>query len=353
MRKKINILCPLPRQYKDAPDHLLYGSKSFVKVAKASYGVDADVNYLYINGDGGIVKVISDTLTILWAVLTTKHDALYYCTDPKCLFLLSFLRTLKLYSKPMFAWKYIAIKKSGNVLSNLVKKVMYSGFDKIFMMTEKHVSESEQDGLVKTGQLVFLKWGEDLSFVDGLTNKKEDKYTFISTGKAYRDFDTLLKAFDKVENAKLILYLPTSWGNFHYANDFQDCSKNPNVEAIIVGGGHNKTLTEIFLDLKRAHCSLCICHPVNFGVGYTQVLDSMACGLPVILTENKDNPIDVKQMNAGLTVPAGDVDALANAMNRLVNEEGLSDSFGKNAYSLVKNEYNIEIVAKNVLSYII
>ena len=332
----------------DAPGHQLYGVKHFNQVSNEDI---QPIIYSFEQPNFGSWVTVKLNIKFVFKALTTKHDALYYGIDPQNLVFLCLLKRLGLYRKPMFAWKYTAIKRTGSFFKDAVLKLYYNAFNKIFMITENHIPETYAAGIVKEGILEYMLWGEDLEYIDNLQNEKESEFTFISTGKAHRDYDTLVKAMAKVTNARLKLYVSPSWGG--YKVDVRDLMQyaNNKVDFFVV----KKPLTykEIYLDMLKSHCSLCICKPVNFGVGYTQVLDSLACGLPCILTWNKDNPIDVDKEGVGITIPPSDIDALAKVMQKMVDDEAGFISMSKNARNLIENKYNIVQVAEKVLSFIL
>lgn len=342
--KTITILCVFNEKFKNAPGHLKFAATNFKKVAKEEFNREINVDYIYHGSKTNLKQLTSLTLKIL----NTKHDILYYGTDPSILIPISILKLLGIYRKPMFAWKYAEIERTKSKINNIIKWILYSGFNKIFMITESHVEASVNHGLIKSNQLKYLKWGEDIEFIDRCKVKKNDTFTFISTGKAHRDFATILKAFSKISNkARLILYLPEKWGEYNYSKEVGNINI-PNVNIIRIGKG-GVTLEKIYKDLFQSHCSLCICKPVNFGVGYTQILDSMACGVPVIWTYNKDNPIDVEHTHTGIFVAPEDTDALAGAMDKMIVNHSYTEKMSTNARKLIENEFNIKNVAENVL----
>lgn len=349
MQKKVKILCVLNEQLKPKPSHLKFAATNLKDEALNKFKKEIDVEYIYFSGCKTTVKGL---VLLTMNILRTKHDVLYYGTDPNNLFIISLLKLLGIYRKPMYAWKYTEIGRTGSKIKDFIKWILYFGYNKIFMLSESHVETSLMQGLMKRGQLKYLKWGEDLKYIDKCKTPKNDKFTFISTGKAYRDFSTMFKAFSRIsDKSKLIVYLPENWGGYKYGDTFGN-TNIPNVEIIRVGK-NGVTLDKIYGDLFRSHCSLCICMPVNFGVGYTQILDSMACGLPVIWTYNKDNPIDIENTNTGVFVPPGDVDALADAMQKMIEKHENTVLMSKNARNLIESEYDIKLVAENVLSEII
>lgn len=226
--------------------------------------------------------------------MRTRHDVLYYGTDPTNLFFLSILKSLKIYRKPMFAWKYIALYPARNRIVNWMKKRFYRAFDCIFMITESHVGESVGNGMIDEKRCRYIKWGSDVDYVDGIKSvAKGNKLTFVSTGKAYRDFETLCKAFKGID-AELKIFAPKAWGGFDYTRLVGDVTES-NIKICYVDnmdlGEYKSVLDYLYAELKVADGAMVICQKVNFGVGFTAVLGAMVCETPVIITYNKDNPL--------------------------------------------------------------
>lgn len=71
------------------------------------------------------------------------------------------------------------------------------------------------------------------------------------------------------------------------------------------------------------------------------ILEAMAAGLPVITTPNTAGPDLIKHGQEGLIVPAGDVKALRNAMQSLLNEPERARIMGRAAHERAK-EYTWE-----------
>ena len=60
------------------------------------------------------------------------------------------------------------------------------------------------------------------------------------------------------------------------------------------------------------------------------LLEAMSAGLPVVATRVGAVPAVVEPERSGLLVDAGDVDALASAIGRLLDDERLREAFGRN-----------------------
>ena len=76
------------------------------------------------------------------------------------------------------------------------------------------------------------------------------------------------------------------------------------------------------------------------------VIEAMACGLPVVAFDCKCGPGEIiRNGEDGLLVPAGDCEALAEGMERLMRDEGLRRRMGRAARSNVER-YRMERVMK-------
>lgn len=339
------ILFPRASTSKDAPDNLLFGIKNIEQMLNGG----GNVKYQYFTPCyKGTLKKLWLALRLTIKVITTKHDVLYYSTDPlPNLALLALLKKLHIYRKPMYAWKYIALH--GGRLS----KMLYDAFDCIFMVTERHVDESLNNGFLSKDRIRYIKWGEDTKFVDGIKPAgKRKEFTLISTGKAYRDFDTMCKAVDGLDGVRLKIFTTQGFGNCNYVETLKKYESMPNVEITFCNEWKGNTLPRLFSEMKAADCALVICKKVNFGIGYTAVLDAMACGLPIIATYHKDNPIDIDARKIGMTVEAENVFDLRQKIEYLVAHREDAQCMGKTARNLIETEYNIKLTAQEVLNVI-
>lgn len=74
----------------------------------------------------------------------------------------------------------------------------------------------------------------------------------------------------------------------------------------------------------------------SFGVA---VVEAMACGLPVVVSDAGGLPEVVRAGESGLVVPRGDVQALAAALERLVDDAGLRSRLAAAAVERARSAY--------------
>ena len=83
----------------------------------------------------------------------------------------------------------------------------------------------------------------------------------------------------------------------------------------------------------------------NFGV---VVAEAMAAGLPVIVTSDVQIAPDIAAAQTGLVVE-GEVDALRDAIAKLLAEPGLRHQLGSNGKRLAQHHYSWDVIARNLM----
>lgn len=79
-------------------------------------------------------------------------------------------------------------------------------------------------------------------------------------------------------------------------------------------------------------------------------VESMACGIPVIVFEGTALPEVIKAPQGGLAVPARDSVALAGALQRLLTENDLRVALGKQARQIAEREYSLPLYLERHLT---
>ncbi len=74
----------------------------------------------------------------------------------------------------------------------------------------------------------------------------------------------------------------------------------------------------------------------SFGL---MAIEAMACGTPVIVSDNTSLPEIVKAPEGGVTVPNGDGQALATALTNLLSDQGRRDELARAGRRIAEQEY--------------
>jgi glycosyltransferase involved in cell wall biosynthesis len=78
------------------------------------------------------------------------------------------------------------------------------------------------------------------------------------------------------------------------------------------------------------------------------VLEAMAAGKPVIVTDSNGLAGAVRDHGAGIVVPDDSVQALVEAMQRLASEPALAERMGREALAAVREKFSIDAVANTL-----
>jgi glycosyltransferase involved in cell wall biosynthesis len=66
----------------------------------------------------------------------------------------------------------------------------------------------------------------------------------------------------------------------------------------------------------------------------------MACGIPVIATRS-GGPEEILEGGAGILVPTGDPEAIAQAVDEVTSSKGLADAITAKALTRVRQQYSL------------
>jgi len=112
---------------------------------------------------------------------------------------------------------------------------------------------------------------------------------------------------------------------------------------IIEWWGQHEDMPQVF---AQAHI---VCLP-SYREGLPKVLiEAAACGRPIVATDVPGCREIVRHNENGLLIPAKDPQALAVALNRLLNDAELRESMGKRGRAMVEAEFSTEYVVEQTL----
>jgi hypothetical protein len=212
-----------------------------------------------------------------------------------------------------------------------------NGYRGILALTP--TGQSRAVSLAPRARTAHISWGVDLRYFPLLDYRPQ---WFLSCGKTRRDFPTLAKAaaLDQAAQVRIINVEPPAgiqWPK--------------NVE-LLTGIDDGKWQTVSYGSLFEKHYGSCAAALVvvqsdpgeRFAVGFTQLLEAMALGRPVIATRTGALPgeIDVEKEGCGIWVPANDPDALAKAMEEIRTDPVRAEKMGRAGRRLCEERYNMD-----------
>ena len=104
--------------------------------------------------------------------------------------------------------------------------------------------------------------------------------------------------------------------------------------------------------LRDAQVGLVLDHPIsNYVEGYsTKMFEYMACGLPFIASDFPLWQRIVAEHDCGITVDPFDTDAVAKALNHLLENPEEAARIGENGRQAILHTYNWDIELRKLLS---
>jgi len=115
-------------------------------------------------------------------------------------------------------------------------------------------------------------------------------------------------------------------------------------EGVIEWGGRRENMPQVFAE------SHIVCLPTTYGEGVPKVLiEAAACARAIVATAVPGCREIVCDGENGLLVPAKDVDLLALALRRLIEDTPLRIKMGLRGRSMVEKEFSVEHVVRQTL----
>jgi glycosyltransferase involved in cell wall biosynthesis len=282
-----------------------------------------------------------------------EYDVIF-CSLDYFFFLVIFSRYLGILKKPIFGLTHGSLnpnistekwywKLRGRIFSYFT---VY-GLDYLAFMGEIPLNKARETYNLTEKNSHVLRWGPDLNFYNKYTkgSSPEIELYFMSIGSSNRDYKLLIEVFGHF-SYKLKIYQKL---------DELDLDQN-SIPANVV---FDNELTNVE-NLSR-HTFLRKAYKESFAVlialekqydsptGITCIYEAMACGVPVIVTDNILYPIDVETEGVGIKVPYGDKEGWMKAIKFLFENKEVAKKMGEKGYQFIKDERNYEIYKKDLL----
>lgn len=251
----------------------------------------------------------------------------------------------------VIVWWHSDIIKQKHLVK-LIKPVIYGILkraDAVFTTTEGYIDGSEYLDRFRD-KCRIVPYGIDTKkyiealrkpvLSERLTDSRRKKILFVGRLVYYKGVGVLIDAFRMVKDAEL----------FIVGEGSDEEALRKQAEPVKDRVHFMEPLSDEDLKAAFSDCDIFVLPSIEKSEAFGIVqLEAMACGKPVINTDLKTSvPLVSLHDQTGLTVKAGDPDDLAAAMNRLVSDDSLNETFGENARRRVLEHFDINIMTSNV-----
>jgi glycosyltransferase involved in cell wall biosynthesis len=286
-----------------------------------------------------------------------EYDVIFSTLDYSfhIIFILRYFGILK---KPIFALSHMSFNTNissekwfWKLRNQFFNFFVINGLDYIAFWSDLILNKAKEANKLSFKNSNILRWGPDLDFYENIKREldKKNELFFMSVGSSNRDFKLIIKAFEN-KNHKLKIFQ-----KFHDVNLMNFAiSKNIefNHELTLAATGIN--LNGLTLLRKAYKESFAVLIPIerqtDCSNGTTTLFEAMACGVPVIVTDNVLFPLDVEKEKVGIKVAFGDLEGWKNAIDYLVNNSDMAEEMGNNGLEFIKKYHNYNNYRKELLS---
>ena len=316
------------------PSHFLYGALQL-----ADYNIDVVWHH-----QKHTYKRLRDMFVATWKVLTCCETyGVLYATHTLGIEPIILLRALGLYRHPIVVWHHQPIVKAKNPLREALARLFYRGMDHMIFFSEKLMQDSLLSRKADHKRMNMVHWGADLNYYDSLPRTEEA--LFISTGKELRDYETLLKAFQKTGLPLTLFVEKKRQAYFEGLNLL-----GPNID---IHYGDRPIPHEIALLVAQSRCVCICCQKSNYTVGLTTVVEALALGLPILCTRNPQMPMDIEAEGCGFWLEPQDIEGWIEKLQFIADHPEEAKAMGQRGRVLAEQCYNVNQCGKEVAKIII
>ena len=335
------------------------------------YGIETDIlpyrdrKFQFIKKISQKIKILGDLDQQFRVIKQINEYDLIYSGHYFTTSLLSLLRKLKILKQPLISIAFQSPRP--NLLMKILSIFVIAGNDKIICLSPEIKEHLIEDFKISPSRLEFIPWGYDTNFHTPPAPINEQKAGYIlSTGKSFRDYDTLIQSFKDIDfPLEIIGYSDNILSNLdsiplNVRLTIPLGAVNQNMDKL-VGKQFpanikivNKLLTTAQL-LSKYKNTYAVAIPLELPdnkpyntVGLSSLLEAMCMGKAIITTENRDMGINLEREGIGITVPVKDSLAWKQAIQYLLENPAETKEMGEKARYLAEKKYNLDNFTKQI-----
>jgi glycosyltransferase involved in cell wall biosynthesis len=325
------------------PSHHLYGALELEKAYEIDVVIPKHVQFPILNRIGSWFDIPFLDQEIRALTMLRKFDIIYApyaASNTKLLVLLKCLRVLR---KPIIILVHFELfgKPNSNWLKRFVAKKLIVSYDFILFLSTRMKAALNANYAIDVEHMrrrfALSNWGVDATFYERYRTKQspEERRLIVTAGNSSRDFDLVVRLAKRIDFQFKIYCKPES-----YPSSYSELSKNVQV----LSGSF--PFDEICKDHDNARIVLIPLKSDFEGTaGLTSLLDALAVGRPVIMTNNRNIDIDFQVENIGVSLETNDEDMWVDAIASLLNNFDKLREMEVNALRLANQRFNIKHLA--------
>lgn len=328
----------------ELPSHHMFGAFELERDHQMELIIPPLVKYAWINRIGKLFDIDFFEQQLRCLFILNKCDVIYApyaATNTKLLVL---LKLFGLINKPLIILVYMPLfgEVSRNRWKRMFVKRLIMQYDRLIFFNERMRNEIAAgygfDEAYCKRHFSNAQWGVDMEYFSRIKVPCADADPVVfSSGNTCRDFDILIRVARRMDVPFRIYCKPES---------FPTIKEIPSNVTLLSG---EFPFEDICVDQARATVVLI---PVVSGapgmIGYTSLLDALALGRPVIMTQNLYIDVDFEKEAIGFTVPAGDEEGWYCAIKRIFDERDQAAEMARKSARLGKERFDIVQLARKL-----
>tara|TARA_R110002124_G_scaffold286927_1_gene469190 strand:- start:250 stop:1356 length:1107 start_codon:yes stop_codon:yes gene_type:complete len=330
------------------PSHYLMGKIELEKSGDFIVDIHKHQKYKWLDKIGKYLKIPFLDQQVRALFIIKNYDLVYMPYPVSINKLLTFLRFLGLLKIPLVGLahqNFIYYKNKNSILNKLGVKHLRQ-FDAFAFFSKNLMVKTQRDlhynEVEKESKCFPVSWGADVGFYKNLKAKKEsDQAPYaVCAGTADRDYDMLIKAFENLPyNLKIY------------------CTPNTIPSSVNLPANVTVDTTWVPYDqlLESYVNSSFIIIPLKEEIrekgntyGLTVLLDAMAVGKPILMTQHSFLDIDIEEEKIGLWVNENNPEGWNKKLKKMIGGELNLDEMGERAKNLHIEKYNIQNFANQM-----
>jgi len=207
--------------------------------------------------------------------------------------------------------------------------------DTIFVYAKTQREYAQEHLGISGAKLALIAFHADQRFYRPMPEAAIEANKICSAGLEWRDYPTLIAAVTDLPELTVKLAAASPWSK--HTDETASRVLPPNVSARRY---EYSALRDLYATSNFVVVPL---YENDFQAGVTTLLEAMAMGKPVIVTQTTGQTDVVNAEETGLTVAPGDVAGLRQAILRLQKDPGLRERLGRNALQWVQENATLTL----------